>query len=508
MRRLSLRRLSLKRLLLRRLPLTPRGRSLRARLITGLLALLLLIFAGVGVAVTSALHTGLLDRLDQQLADTGGRYAASLEHAGTGRSDTRAQAPGTLGARLLNGTVTAARVVDGDADDTAVAAGTTPADTDDTVTLDAADRRALADLPVGGPARTVQLSGPGEYRVRAVAGQDGDVLVTGLPMRPVEDTMHQVMMVEVVVFGSAVLVAGLAGTGWLRLALRPLDRIAATATRVSALPLARGEVEIEERVPDEAADPHTETGRVGLALNRMLGHVEDALAQRHTVEDRLRAFAADAGHELRTPVATVRGHAELALRHPEIAPPVRHALERIEAESRRMGTIVDDLLLLARLDAGRPLARAEVDLTRLALDCIADARAAAPEHNWRLELPAEPVLTAGDEDRLRQVVANLLSNAHRHTPPGSTVTLRLTGGQLTVGDDGPGIPEALRPQLFERFARADHSRSRSTGGTGLGLAIARAIARAHGGELALAPTTGPGAVFELTLPGYAEAPGT
>lgn len=271
------------------------------------------------------------------------------------------------------------------------------------------------------------------------------MLVTGLPMRPVEDTMHQVMMVEVVVFGSAVLVAGLAGTGWLRLALRPLDRIAATATRVSALPLARGEVEIEERVPDEAADPHTETGRVGLALNRMLGHVEDALAQRHTVEDRLRAFAADAGHELRTPVATVRGHAELALRHPEIAPPVRHALERIEAESRRMGTIVDDLLLLARLDAGRPLARAEVDLTRLALDCIADARAAAPEHNWRLELPAEPVLTAGDEDRLRQVVANLLSNAHRHTPPGSTVTLRLTGGQLTVGDDGPGIPEALRP---------------------------------------------------------------
>ncbi|MCC9306374.1 HAMP domain-containing histidine kinase [Kitasatospora sp. RB6PN24] len=480
--------------------LEPRGRSLRARLITGLLALLLLIFVGVGLAVTSALHSGLLDRLDQQLADTGGRYAASLEHTGDGRSDTRAQAPGTLGARLLNGTVTAARVVDGDADDPAVAAGTTPADTDDRVTLDAADRLALAGLPVGGPARTVQLSGPGEYRVRAVAGQDGDVLVTGLPMRPVEDTMHQVITIEVVVFGLAVLVAGLAGTGWLRLALRPLDRIAATATRVSTLPLARGEVEIEERVPEEAADPRTETGRVGLALNRMLGHVEDALAQRHTVEDRLRAFAADAGHELRTPVATVRGHAELALRHPEIAPPVRHALERIEAESRRMGAIVDDLLLLARLDAGRPLARADVDLTRLALDCTADARAAAPDHHWRLDLPAEPVSAVGDEDRLRQVVANLLGNAHRHTPPGTTVTLRLTDRRLTVLDDGPGIPEALRPHLFERFARADHSRARSTGGTGLGLAIARAIARAHGGDLVLAPTQGAGAAFELTLP--------
>ncbi|GAA1958563.1 sensor histidine kinase [Kitasatospora viridis] len=484
---------------LRRRPL--RQRSLRVRLLAGLLALLLVIFAGVGVVVTTVLRTYLMDRLDQQLADTGGRYAASLEHPEGGRGDTRAQAPGTFGARLLDGRVTNAGVVDGDADDAAVAAGTETADTDDRVALSGHDQQLLAALRVGGPARSVRVADLGEYRVRAVAGADGDVLVTGLPLAQAEATERQVMLLELTVFAVAVAVAGGAGLIWLRLALRPLDRIAATATRVSALPLARGEVVLTERVPAADADPDTETGRVGLALNRMLGHVEDALDQRHQVADRLRSFAADAGHELRTPVATVRGHAELALRHPEpMAEPVRHALERIEAESRRMGTIVDDLLLLARLDAGRPLASAEVDLTRLALDGAADARAAAPGHHWRLELPAEPVLVTGDEDRLRQVVANLLGNAHRHTPPGTTVTVRVTAGRLSVCDDGPGIPEELRPHLFERFARGDQSRARSTGGTGLGLAIAHAIAAAHGGTLTLRPSPPPGTVFDLTLP--------
>lgn len=382
----------------RLLPRTLRARvfprTLRARLIAGLAALLLVIFAGVGLAVTTALQHYLLARLDQQLADTGGRYAASLEHnakADTASHDTRAQSPGTFGARLLDGIVTEAGVVDGDADDAAVAAGIAPADTDDQVELSPAEQRTLAALPVAGPARTADLAGLGDYRVRAVAGGDGDVLVTGLPLRQLKDTVHQVIILEVTVYGAALALAGLAGALWVRLALRPLDRIADTAERVSALPLARGEVVLTERVPPAAADPDTEAGRVGLALNRMLGHVEDALAQRHALEDRLRSFAADAGHELRTPVATVRGHAELALRHPEpIAAPVRHALNRIEAEAARMGTIVDDLLLLARLDAGRPLAATDVDLTRIVLDCTDDARAAAPTHHWRLDLPPTP----------------------------------------------------------------------------------------------------------------------
>ncbi|MFB7664490.1 sensor histidine kinase [Kitasatospora sp. NPDC056138] len=485
-------------------------RTLRARLIAGLLALLLLTCAGVGLATTQALRHFLVDRLDQQLADTGGRYAASLEHpelstAGAARGDTRAQAPGTFGAWLLNGTVTAARVVDGDADDPAVAEGTVAADTDDTVSLTVADRGALAALPAGGPARSVGLSGLGDYRLRAVAGRDGDVLVTGLPLRPLDDAVHRLVTIELVVFAAALASTGVAGALWIRVSLRPLDRVVGAAERVSALPLASGEAAVPVRVPDD--DLGTEVGRVGAALNRMLGHVEDALARRQSVEDRLRAFAADASHELRTPVAAVRGHAELALRHPGPVPgEVRHSLTRIEAESQRMGAIVEDLLLLARLDAGRPLAAAEVDLTRVALDCVADARAAGPGHRWQLELPEEPVLVTGDADRLRQVVANLLANARVHTPEDTRVTLALSTGpggagevRLTVTDTGPGIEPELAGRIFERFVRGDQARARSTGSTGLGLAIVRAVSTAHHGSVEL--STRPGRTsFTVRLP--------
>ncbi|MFD9129923.1 sensor histidine kinase, partial [Kitasatospora sp. NPDC059571] len=446
-------------------------RTLRARLIAGLLALLVLTCGGVGLATTAALRHFLVDRLDQQLTDTGGRYAASLEHGGAG-SDTRAQAPGTFGARLLSGQVTAVGVVDGDADDADAP------NADDIPVLSAADRRTLAALPVGGPARSVDLGPLGHYRLRAVAGRDGDVMVTGLSLRQVDDTVRRLVSLEITVFGAAVAAAGVAGALWVRWSLRPLERVAATASQGAALPLASGAVALSERVPD--ADPVSEVGRVGTALNRLLDHVGAALTRRHEVEERLRAFAADASHELRTPVAAVRGHAELALRHPGPVPqPVHHSLERIDAEARRMGAIVEDLLLLARLDAGRPLADEEVDLTRLALDGAADARAAGPDHMWRLELPAEPLLVRGDADRLRQVVANLLANARTHTPPGTEVTLRLEHGGdrvlLAVTDTGPGLPPGLADRVFERFVRGDRARSRSSGSTRLGLAIVRAL---------------------------------
>ncbi|MGE7436975.1 sensor histidine kinase, partial [Kitasatospora sp. NPDC001175] len=486
-------------------------RTLRARLIAGLLALLLLTCAGVGLATAQALRHFLVDRLDQQLADTGGRYAASLEHPGSraagdaARGDTRAQAPGTFGARLLNGTVTAARVVDGDADDPEVAEGTVAADTDDRVVLTAADRRALAALPPGGPARSVELSDLAGYRLRATAGRDGDVLVTGLPLSPVEDAVHRLVMIELVVFAVALVATGVAGALWVRVSLRPLDRVVGAAERVSGLPLASGEVAVPVRVPDD--DLATEVGRVGAALNRMLGHVEDALARRQSVEERLRTFAADASHELRNPVAAVRGHAELALRYPGPVPDeVRHSLGRIEAEAQRMGAIVEDLLLLARLDAGRPLAAEEVDLTRLALDCTADARAAGPGHRWQLELPEEPVLVTGDADRLRQVVGNLLANARVHTPEGTRVTLALSAAagddsriRLSVTDTGPGIEPALAERIFERFVRGDPARARTTGSTGLGLAIVRAVTAAHHGTVDL--STRPGRTsFTVRIP--------
>ncbi len=296
----------------------------------------------------------------------------------------------------------------------------------------------------------------------------------------------------------------MAGALWVRWSLRPLSRVAATATRVSELPLASGEVALPARAPD--ADPDGEVGRVAGAFNRMLGHVEDALTKRHASEERLRRFAADASHELRTPVASVRGHAELALLHPGPVPPeVTRALHRITAESARMGEMVDDLLLLARLDAGRPLERRPVDLTHLVLDAVTDARATGPDHRWTLDLPEEPVTVPGDAHRLHQVVANLLANARVHTPVGTKVTVTLQAGTdaavLAVHDDGPGVPEGVQPDVFERFTRAEHRRRAGApgGGAGLGLSIVAAVAEAHGGTVGL--ESGPGSTtFTVRLP--------
>lgn len=401
-------------------------RTLRGQLILGLVAILGALCIAIAFATTAVLGHFLVARLDQQLADAGGRYAASLEHppatadGDANRGDTRAQTPGTLGVRLVSGSITNAAVVDGDADD---AHGSV----DDSVALSAQDVATLAALPPDGSARSLHLSGLGAYRVRAQPGQDGDVLITGLPLEQVEQTTHELAAAEAAMFAVALALSAAVAAGWVRLALRPLDRVARTAERVSGLSLASGQVALSARVPD--ADPATEVGRVGASLNRMLGHIEDALAKRHAVEGRLREFAADASHELRTPVAAIRGHAELAQRHPdEIPEPVRRSLGRIEDEARRMGILVEDLLLLAQLDAGRRLAREQVDLTRLALDAVDDARAAAPGHRWRLELPAAPTTVIGDRYRLAQAIANLLANARTHTPDGTEVTLRLEGG--------------------------------------------------------------------------------
>ncbi|MFI6655620.1 sensor histidine kinase [Streptomyces sp. NPDC050523] len=468
--------------LLRRLP---RPRTLRARLTVGLVVLLAISCAAVGLAAVFELNGFLTSRLDQQVAQTGPRFAASLEHGGPlpddhdgdERGDDRRQALGTLGARVAYGTVTNAAVVR--------RAGVVNI----LGSLTDRDKERLLAVPADGRGHSVELSAVDGYRVLARQGLDGDILLTGLPLEPVQAAVHRLELVAGIVFGAALTLTGVAGALWVRLSLRPLSRVAATATRVSELPLASGEVALPPRAPE--SDPRGEVGRVAGAFNRMLGHVEDALTKRHASEERLRSFAADASHELRTPVATVRGHAELALLHPGPVPPqITHALERIAAESGRMGAMVDDLLLLARLDAGRPLERLPVDLTRLVLDAVSDARATGPDHRWALELPEQPVTVTGDEHRLHQVLANLLANARAHTPAGTKVTVSLetegTTAVLTVHDDGPGVPEDIRPGVFERFTRADRRRSDAPGaGAGLGLSIVAAVVEAHAGSVAL-----------------------
>src|SRR6201996_3955094 len=370
----------------------------------------------------------------------------------------------------------------------------------------------------------------GAFELTAIRDPDCDssVYYTGMPLSGLQDFLADVALAEVVVFAAVVIVAGVLGTFWVRFSLRPLRRVATTATRVAELPLESGEVSLPAGVPD--SDPATETGQVGLAFNRMLGHVEAALRRRAASESRLRRFAADASHELRTPLAAIRGYAELALLHPGSADEaVTHALGRVLSESTRMSVLVDDLLLLARLDAGRPLSREPVDMTRLAIDATSDAQVARPGHRWVLELPDDPELVLGDEHRLRQVLANLLSNAGRHTPDGTTITVRVSGALpdgepgsgsesvrhgplppaprlvVSVTDNGPGIPADLLPELFERFTRADTSRSHATdaSSTGLGLAIVEAVVAAHQGAVLV--TSRPGMTrFTIVLGRLAE----
>jgi two-component system OmpR family sensor kinase len=256
-------------------------------------------------------------------------------------------------------------------------------------------------------------------------------------------------------------------------------------------------------VPDELIDEQSEVGQVGSALNTLLDHIDDALSARHRSEQQVRQFVADASHELRTPLATIHGYAELSRRTPADAASLLLALGKVETEADRMSDLVADLLLLARLDSGRPLAREDVDLTRLLLEAVADARVVAPDHKWQLALPDEPVTAVGDDARLHQVLTTLLSNARSHTPAGTTVTvaasLQADGVRIEVHDDGPGVPPELGDEVFDRFTRGDSSRTRSSGGAGLGLSLVAAIAAAHGGCAEVASKPGD-TTFTVTLP--------
>ena len=336
-------------------------------------------------------------------------------------------------------------------------------------------------------------------------------VVTGLPRASVEAQITTLFsMIALTTIGGLILLA-LSTAITIRVALRPLREVAATANRVANQPLDRGDVSITERVPAAEADPRTETGLVGAALNTLLDHVDASLAVRQRNEERMRQFVADASHELRTPLSSIRGYSELSLRAlstssaPEdpATASAHTALERIQAQSLRMTSLVEDLLLLARLEEGRELSLSTVDLSRLAIEGVEDARPTAPEHEWALDVPEEPVELIGDTGRLQQVVANLLANARTHTPAGTRITIAVaTDGDdavLRVRDDGPGIDPAVRDELFSRFARGDRSRNRATGGSGLGLSITKAIVDGHGGTISVQSAPGD-TEFTVRLP--------
>jgi two-component system OmpR family sensor kinase len=374
--------------------------------------------------------------------------------------------------------------------------------------LSATDAAALIPNGQLGVAYTRQIGSLGEYRLLAAMVHPGDqppfIAILGVSLAPVNQTMTQTGLVFGGAAGLVLVAAGLAGTAIVRRTLRPLRRVADTASRVAELELDRGDVALSVRVPDADTDPNTEVGQVGAALNRMLGHIGAALSARQASETRVRQFVADASHELRTPLAAIRGYAELTRRSGDDVPPnVAHAIRRVESESARMTLLVNDLLLLARLDSGRPLDSEQVDLSRLIVDAVSDAHIAGPRHAWRLDLPPDPVVITGDTQRLHQVLANLLSNARTHTPPGTTVTTGLSTQDgrvvLTVADNGPGIPPEVLPEAFERFAKADTSRSRNAGSTGLGLAIVAAVVAAHDGTVGVTSVPG-NTVFTVRLP--------
>jgi two-component system, OmpR family, sensor kinase len=320
-------------------------------------------------------------------------------------------------------------------------------------------------------------------------------LVTGIDIRDVDVTTSRLVRNQVFAIGVGLAFMGLLTWFVVKTGLKPLNAMANTAGAIAA-------GDLSARVED--IDDRTEVGRLGGALNTMLGRIEAAFAERTRSEDKLRRFVADASHELRTPLTSIRGYSEL-LRNGAIASgdETHSALGRIESEATRMGVLVDDLLLLARLDQGRPLEHHPVDLTTIVSDAVNDARITDPHRSWSLDMIPQ-ALVSGDESRLRQVVGNLLTNARTHTAPGTPVdvSIGMADGQveLVVADHGTGVPPGEDKRIFERFARLDGSRQRASGGTGLGLAIVNAIAWSHGGTVGVRETQGGGASFWLRLP--------
>ncbi|WP_228488809.1 sensor histidine kinase [Raineyella fluvialis] len=493
--------------------------SLTTRLVAMILAIMAAILLLFGTATVAVMHHNLSQRLDSDLQQAALRslsYAHPSDHDDGERNRNPIDAPGqpsrviTL-VRDTNGAVAAYyRVPDGSAAALRVADVQTIADAGllapSTGSAQLGDPEATPRLP---RPVTVRLS-IGEYRMLPITVLDSAtgtvrVVATGLPTSTVDGPVSFLTVTELIGGVSALALAGAVATLAISRSLRPLARISTVATDVAAMPLQTGTVDLSSsRVPGDLAEPGTEVGNVGHALNRLIDSVDDALTARARTEGQLRAFVADASHELRTPLAAVRGYTDILRLTEELSPEGRTSLGRVESQTDRMTALVEDLLMLARLDEGRTPTFADLDLSELAVEAVLDATAAGPDHTFTCDVPDDPMTVHGDRRQLSQVLANLLSNARKHTPAGTVVGIvvrRAADGavEATVTDNGPGIDPGFLPHMFDRFARGDSARKSTEGSTGLGLAIVRAVVEAHGGTVSC--TSRPGdTVFTVRLP--------
>ncbi len=463
--------------------------SLRARMLVGM-ALIAVVLVGAAVTISRATEANLVRQVDDQLQRAATRTGDG-DHGGFGRPG---RDPGADDYVAPTGPSTLYVLV---ATSTRVEAVSTPGLTKDaTAPVPDITTSQVKDLAAGGYATVGSKSSKLRYRVMVQPTQtSGSYLVYALPLEDVDATIAHLVTVETVASLSILAVLGLVTFWVLRLGVRPVKQMTATAAAI-------GQGDLSRRIPESA--PGTEAGELGVALNSMLGRIEESFDERARSEARLRQFVADASHELRTPVTTIRGYAELyrvggLAREQDLS----EAMRRTEQEAIRMGALVQDLLDLARLDQGRPLALEPVDLSVLVADAALDAHAVEPDRPVDVNAP-NPVVIVGDEAMLRQIVANLVANARVHTAPDTAFHLgtRIEDGRavLEVSDDGPGMSPEVAARAFERFYRADPARARQTGGSGLGLSIVAATAAAHGGDAALQTAPGHGTTVRLTLP--------
>lgn len=459
--------------------------SLRARILVVTVALFLVGLGAVNFTTYQFLSSFLVDRVDDQLEAAAPQVAAELTRAApVHRGDHGSFLPDGSYAALVDerGRVRreAAFAFDQEAP--------RPEIPRELIRSQAAD---------GEPTLTTApaVSGQTEFRLLATPLSEEGTLVVAVPLTEVRATERLLLLIGGVVSGLVLVAIGVAAYWLTRRELRPLERMVEKSGAIAA-------GDLSQRV--EPDDPRTEVGRLGGALNAMLAEIESAFAERLAAEERLRRFVADASHELRTPVTSIRGYAELFRRGAGDQPAdLANVMRRIEQEGKRMGELVEELLLLARLDQGLPLEHQPVDLAAVVDAAVDAARAAEPERPIDLDSQS-PLVVLGAESRLRQVVDNLLTNARVHTPAGTPIHLRLAAEDedvvLEVADAGPGVPAEEADRIFERFYRTDRSRSRSQGGVGLGLAIVHSVVEAHGGAVGYRARPGGGSVFRVVLP--------